>query len=181
MTYRPNGENRENMKLEKNLPEYEVLTKNQVYNVPEELESEDFETITEHQVKEQNEVLKSLGLPNSNDNDISFVIHFFDSAYSNDEVVVTTLYDAIQMLAIKDGVDLVKFENGRAGFVAYYNGNDNGFEIVCEESDLLDIYFDIYNDCEEIKAAFNDNYSVEFNFDCFIEDEDNLRTLINEL
>ena len=38
--------------------------------------------------------------------------------------------DAIQCLAIKDGVDMVQFSNGNYGFVAYYSGDTNGFEVI---------------------------------------------------
>ena len=42
--------------------------------------------------------------------------------------------DAIQGLALKDGCDLVEFENGNLGFVGYYHGFDeNWFEIVSTE------------------------------------------------
>lgn len=37
---------------------------------------------------------------------------------------------AIQHLAIKEGYDMVQFSNGNYGFVAYYNGVPNGFEII---------------------------------------------------
>ncbi len=40
------------------------------------------------------------------------------------------LYDAVAALASKEGIDLVQFENGNYGFVAYYNENENGFEIL---------------------------------------------------
>jgi len=43
--------------------------------------------------------------------------------------------DAIQHLAIKDGYDLIQFENGNYGYVAYYNGIENGFEILGESEE----------------------------------------------
>lgn len=55
--------------------------------------------------------------------------HHFDSVFSDDYVTNDTIYDAIDALAIKDGVDLVRFENGNIGFVAYYNGHKDAFEI----------------------------------------------------
>lgn len=42
-----------------------------------------------------------------------------------------TIYDAIQSLALKDGADLVQFENGNYGYIGYYAGfNENWFEIL---------------------------------------------------
>ena len=42
-----------------------------------------------------------------------------------------TIDEAIQCLALKDGADLVQFENGNFGFVGYYHGfNENWFEII---------------------------------------------------
>ena len=38
--------------------------------------------------------------------------------------------NAIEHLASKDGVDMVQFSNGNYGFVAYYNGKVNGFEVI---------------------------------------------------
>lgn len=56
--------------------------------------------------------------------------HFFDSPFFNEQTDFWTVYEAIQCLAIKDGVDLVQYENGNYGFVAYYNDDVNGFEII---------------------------------------------------
>lgn len=61
-----------------------------------------------------------------------YAIHFFDSPYTSDTTVISEIGDAIQSLAIKDGADLVEYENGNIGFVASYNGVLNGFEIVKE-------------------------------------------------
>lgn len=61
-----------------------------------------------------------------------YEIHFFDSPYTNDRTVISDINDAIQSLAIKDGADLVEYENGNIGFVASYNGVMNGFEIIKE-------------------------------------------------
>ena len=38
--------------------------------------------------------------------------------------------DYIDSLAIKDGLNLVRFENGNIGFVGTYNEYENGFEII---------------------------------------------------
>ena len=57
-------------------------------------------------------------------------VHFFNSAFFNEEVTVMNIYEAIRCIAVKDGMDMVLFENGNYGFIAYYNGDINGFEIV---------------------------------------------------
>ena len=96
------------------MPRYVVITKNQVY-----------ESEPEKIVEEQEEKRKLLGLDGDH-----YVCHFFDSPYFNDSTEETSIEDAIQRLAIKDGYDMVQFQNGNYGFVAYYNGIVNGFEII---------------------------------------------------
>jgi hypothetical protein len=65
------------------------------------------------------------------------ILHFIeDTAFLDDAyeyVAATEIEDMIQYLAIKDGVDLVRFENGNLGYVAYYNGYENAFEIIPTE------------------------------------------------
>lgn len=36
----------------------------------------------------------------------------------------------MQLLAIKDGVNMVRFDDGYYGFVFYYNNHETGFEIL---------------------------------------------------
>ena len=64
-----------------------------------------------------------------------YKVHFFDSPYTYDKTQDDVIADAIQRLAIKDGYDIVKWENGNIGFVAYYSGVENGFEIIGESED----------------------------------------------
>lgn len=101
------------------LPDHTIITKHQVY------ETEDTDAIW----KEQEEKCEILGI------DTGYfanpvLCHFFNSPFFNEKTGYWTVYDAIQCLAIKDGVDLVQFDNGNLGFVAYYNGKQNGFEIL---------------------------------------------------
>lgn len=96
------------------LPCYTIITKNKVYeSEPEEI------------VEEQYEKREVLGL-----NGNSYLCHFFNSGFFNEHYEAWSIDEAIQHLAIKDGVDMVQFENGNYGFIAYYNGERNGFEIV---------------------------------------------------
>lgn len=115
---------------------YEIITVFQCYDY---LDLLDFpsDTYTEEdyqqeRIDEQNEKLEELGYEKDY---TAYSIHFFDSPYSDDVTVNATIEDAIQMLAIKDGVDLVRYETGNVGFVAYYNGCENGFEILGDAED----------------------------------------------
>ena len=94
--------------------DYTIITRNRVY----ESEPEDI-------VCEQEEKRNILGLNNGN-----YICHFFDSAWFDEEIIEMDIDDAIQCLAIKDGVDMVQFSNGNYGFVAYYSGETNGFEVI---------------------------------------------------
>lgn len=100
----------------------------------------DFTVITKHQVSnccddpekiiaEQEEKRKVFGLVD----DEQYLCHFFESKFSNGRIAYYTIDDAIQYLAIKDGFDIVQFSNGNLGFVAYYDGVPNGFEIIDRE------------------------------------------------
>ena len=100
------------------LPSYTIITKAKVY-----------EAETEEIYAEQEEKCKVLGI------DTGYfaketLIHYFDSPFMDEATQYDTVYDALQTIAIKDGVDLVQFESGNYGFVAYYNGIKNGFEIL---------------------------------------------------
>lgn len=94
--------------------DYVIITRNRVY----ESEPEDI-------LKEQLEKRKILGLEKGN-----FFCHFFDSPWFDALIMELEIDDAIQHLAIKDGVDMVQFSNGNYGFIAYYSGEVNGFEVI---------------------------------------------------
>jgi hypothetical protein len=65
------------------------------------------------------------------------IIHFIEDTHFCDDsyryATTTEIDEYIQFLAIKDGYDLVRFSNGNLGFVAYYNGHENAFEIIPTE------------------------------------------------
>lgn len=105
--------------------DYTIITKLRVFD--ENRYPED-ETYSLKLLEEQEEKCNILGL--KDDGVTTYLCHFFDSAWFDERTEPETLYDAIQMLAVKDGVDLVQFSNGNYGFVAYYNGGENGFEII---------------------------------------------------
>ena len=101
------------------IPKYDVLTRMST------LTTEDKEKLAE----EQNLLFRALFLDMSED----VIYHTFDSTFSEDERDEGNLseYDyQIQGLALKDGVDLVAFENGNIGFVSYCNGHKDAFEII---------------------------------------------------
>ena len=92
------------------IPNYTVLTSKST------LVCDDKEALAE----EQNKLFFEL-FPNRNE---SVIYHTFKSSFSDDEEDEGDVSDfdfQIQSLALKDGVDLVRFENGNVGFVSYCN------------------------------------------------------------
>ena len=117
--------------IKSKLPNFIVLTKQSVLDIPYE-SSEQNERDCRVLVEEQYRILKEKGY----DLNKFYYLHFYDSYYTNEATVSMEIEDAVQLLAIKDGYDLVEFENGRIGFVAYYNLNKNGFEILFERMEF---------------------------------------------
>ena len=96
---------------------YEIITKKQTYK-------NSFEEVLE----EQKTTCKALGFSMEwNAEDV--IIHYFHSAFRKENIFYMNVWEALDGLAVKDGFDLVQFENGNYGFVAYYSGHVNGFEI----------------------------------------------------
>ena len=112
------------------LPKYKILTKQSASDIPYK-NAEQYERDCINLVEEQDTILKANGFVF----DKKYKIHMFDSRYNNDTNVDEEINEAVQYLAIKDGYDLVQFENGNIGFVAYYNGHENGFEILDESEE----------------------------------------------
>ena len=50
--------------------------------------------------------------------------------FENGETLIDSLLSASECLAIKDGVDLVRFDNGNLGLVAYYNDYTDALQII---------------------------------------------------
>lgn len=111
-------------------PKYKIITNKSVLDIPYE-NNEQYEKECTNLVEEQDEILKANGFEFDN----RYKIHFFNSNFQDETFVDEEINEAVQYLAIKDGVDLVQFENGNYGFVAYYNGTENGFEILEESED----------------------------------------------
>ena len=117
--------------MKQKLPKFKVLTGVSVLDIPYESDYQ-FTKECAKLVAEQDEILKWNGIYW----DKFYNIHFFDSYYTDEITIDMDIDYAIQCLAIKDGYDLVEFENGNLGYVAYYNGNKNGFEILYEREDF---------------------------------------------
>lgn len=96
---------------------YEIITQMKVYD-----DNFDDEIVYE----EQEKILRSYGLDWTSE----IEAHYFDSAFHNDTVIWDSILNCIDGLAIKDGVDMVRFEKGTIGFVAYYSGYKNAFEFM---------------------------------------------------
>ena len=112
------------------LQKYKILTEISVLDIPYK-NDEQFTSECEKLVTEQDEILREKGFELFE----CCKIHFLESSYTTNTKREMEIADAIQCLAIKDGVDLVQFENGNYGYVAYYNGVENGFEILSERKD----------------------------------------------
>lgn len=94
------------------------------------LDTEPSETDCFARIDEQDKILEEHGY--SRTNRTEYLCHFFDSVFFDEQTTEFCIDEAIEALAIKDGVDIVRFDNGNIGFIAYYNGNINGFEILRE-------------------------------------------------
>lgn len=110
------------------MPPYTVITKKKVWDRVHGVDISD-DAEMEMIYEEQQEKLKELGIK-YHDWSHDYKVHFFDSVFRDECTIYETLSNAIELLAVKDGVDLVRFENGNYGFVAYYNDYENGFEIL---------------------------------------------------
>ena len=111
-----------------NIPNYTVLTDKSVLDIPYEDESQYSEACIgffENQVKK----IEENGFDYHNK---VYEVHFFNSVFRDESIEDCEIDDAIQCLAIKDGVDLVRFDNGKIGFIAYYGIHKDGFEILME-------------------------------------------------
>lgn len=101
------------------IPSYTVLTKEST------LVCEDKETLSE----EQDKLFMSL-FPDGNER---VVYHTFSGTLSEDEKDEGDINDydfQIQALALRDGVDLVRFSTGNVGFISYDGKDRDAFEII---------------------------------------------------
>ena len=111
--------------MEYKLPNFKILTKKSILDIPYENDKQ-YQENRRVLTAEQDKIIAKNGY----DFNKYYDVHFYESAYTNEFKTDMSINDAIQCLAIKDGCDLVKFDNGNIGYVAYYNGHKNGFEIL---------------------------------------------------
>ena len=128
------------------LPKYTIITKARVYeSEPEEI------------AKEIEEKMAILHLNNNED----YLCHFFDSDFHYEVDEYLPINEAIQGLAIKDGYNIVIFEGYGFGFVAYYNGEENGFAILDAQkgSDTMKVYLvmKVFDNCEDYEDYYTYN------------------------
>ena len=108
---------------------YKVLTQKSMYDFNED---KDIEAI----VEEQNRILEEHGL--KNDGVTSYVVMFDNFRYCE-----TTIDDAIQCLALKEGSDLVQYPNGHLGYIGWYGTvppRNNCFEIFGTKEQFVEKY-----------------------------------------
>lgn len=112
------------------LPKYEVIVKPSAAEMNEigGDDPEKEERMRREQRGKFEEALKAAGFSMGDE----LKLRFFDSAFFDESEEIMSADDAIQALALKEGVDMVRFEDGKVGFVGHYGGEDNGFEILGE-------------------------------------------------
>lgn len=112
---------------------YEIATKRKLYDYTGMTEEQE-EIFREELIKEQDAVLKQAF--GECYYDMFYMIRHKSTWVKEDHTVFWDIDDAINCLAVKDGVDLVKFDNGNLGYVGYYNGRRDIVEIVAKAKDI---------------------------------------------
>lgn len=131
------------------IPKFELLTENSVLDDWSDYDQDEAMNIL---FEQQQDALAENGFVDYYDNALYF-IHFFDSPWFDESTQLMTIDEAVQALAIKDGADFVEYvDNGTYGYVAYYSGEPNGFEIVADAT------VDGLNWCYENGYITNDQY-----------------------
>lgn len=106
---------------------YEIATKRKLFDYDGMTEEQE-EVFREELAEEQMEKIKT-EVKTEN-----VIIHILeDNHYCNEHFFYSSkkdIDDYLEYLAVKDGVDLVRFNNGNLGYIAYYNCHENGFEII---------------------------------------------------
>lgn len=65
-----------------------------------------------------------------------YIVRFFDSAFRDEFTTYTdNICELIDALAIKEGANIVRYENGNLGLMAYYGRHENGFEVLTIEDE----------------------------------------------
>lgn len=137
------------------VPKFEILTENSVLDDWSDYDQDEAMNIL---FEQQQDALRENGFGEYYDG-VLYFIHFFDSPWFNDHTELLSISEAVERLAIKDGADFVEYiYDGTYGYVAYYNGEVNGFEILAESS------LDGLNWCYENGYITNDQYNEYFDY-----------------
>lgn len=127
---------------------YKVLNKMSVMDIP----ADTYETEIERHNEESDSILASHGINDKDD----IVIRRKDG-----EIEVNCVYDAIQGMSIKEGVDIVQFEDGKIGFVAYYGTYTDYFVILGKAESTIKDYIDIlWNEIERVTVEDTDGNEI---------------------
>ena len=120
---------------------YEIATKRKLYDYTFMTEEQE-EIFREELAKEQDAVLKQT-LEEYDWHDTFYCIRHKSTWIKEDYSVFWSIDDAINCLAVKDGIDLVRFENGNLGYVGYYNGRRDIVEIVAKAKDIEEYIYSL--------------------------------------
>lgn len=108
---------------------YKILNTVSVMDIPEDI----YETEIERHNEETDDILTENGIVMTGAYaNTRYKCEFWENKRSETETRTVTIYDAIEMLALKEGADVVEYENGNIGIVGYYNAWENGFIILGE-------------------------------------------------
>lgn len=110
---------------------YTVLTELNVFDSFS--HDSDYDEYISQMVNSQYGVLASIGFDDTYSK--AYCVRF-----NNERTYNMTIDDAIQSLSLKEGADLVRFENGNIGFVGYYGDiptERNCFEILGDYDESL--------------------------------------------
>lgn len=90
----------------------------------------DFRTVSEADTEEyyQQQTDDFYGIFPDGNNMIFHVFNRYDNSYVIDST--DNVFDIINTLAIKEGCNMVQYENGNYGFIGYYNGHEDYIEIM---------------------------------------------------
>lgn len=114
---------------------YKVLTSVDAWEINEDdYTDEELEKVYNDLWEEQLQTLRDNGF--AVDDDTIYKIHYIeDPFFHNDGIGYETIKDSFECNAIKEGYNVVRFDNGKIGVVASYNGHENGFEFLAPATD----------------------------------------------
>lgn len=99
------------------IPTYIILDKKDIRDIPYHNDEQYQKDLDLHWEEQQKLVRKNVG-----EKDV-YIGHFFKSG----TVIEDELQVLLQYLALKEGANFVRFENGKCGFVGYYNEKETAF------------------------------------------------------